>query len=146
MSTQTFSLHDVVEIVSIHSTWYGKIGIVSKLYDSGLYGICLVDPSTPHAMRRFSRKGIQRHITVPTQEPVTTTVSNNTTRIRQLESRVRSLEAEVQRLSRISTTIPNRRRSTRHVTPTTRVTDTFHVHVIVSDDEYESAVEQEIPA
>jgi hypothetical protein len=66
MNNYHFLAYDIVDIISPNSKWNGKVGIIYKCYESGLFGVCLIgrlkhhmqyDP--PKNMRRFTSHGLR---------------------------------------------------------------------------------------
>ena len=107
-----FMEYDTVDIVSPNSTWKGKIGIIYKVYDSGLYGVCLLGCPQDHSqddrpgkMRRFTKKGLKIRLPTRFGETYNEDVRYPLRRAfweRQMEDRVRKLEAEIQRIVRLA--------------------------------------------
>jgi hypothetical protein len=98
----TFRIEDRVIITSPRSTWHNKIGVVKKVYESGLFGVILDGDSQAH-MRRFSIVGIRKYYCYDVERlPVANDIIHE--RVRVLETKVTQLQRQLRRvLTRINT-------------------------------------------
>jgi hypothetical protein len=119
----TFRIEDRVIITSPRSTWHNKIGVVKKIYESGLFGVILEGDTQAH-MRRFSIVGIRKYYCYDVERlPVANDVIHE--RVQLLETKVTQLQRQLRRvLNRINTsTVPTATTSMRETVPNIIVDD-----------------------
>jgi hypothetical protein len=119
----TFRIEDRVIITSPRSTWHNKIGVVKKIYESGLFGVILEGDTQAH-MRRFSIVGIRKYYCYDVERlPVANDVIHE--RVQLLETKVTQLQRQLRRvLNRMNTlTVPTATTSMRETVPNIIVDD-----------------------